>query len=295
MFIRRAYAYNLRPVVGGIALFCAIWALIGDPVQIGAFRSATIDKHYEANKLAAFAVVLGIMYAVVTGIESFGVLTALSQRLWMARTYAFLSVGSALVVIAAAFMRVITHFILKNELINECTDIATGKIAVYEYGFWGPVFETQLTESEANSYCKGNWNHDSSVEIILLLVEMFLALFFCTLSFAYYHQLSDPTSVANLTRRPGPAQPPPAPARDFDEGPGAGGFPAHYNPPYLGYDAPPDAPGPYGGAKPPTYSEEDVATYGGYGTGPGAKAEDPFADFDEPGKPGARRQQSEFV
>lgn len=87
----------------------------------------------EANKLAAFAVVLGIMYAVVTGIESFGVLTALSvrctqptrmrrrltcvralqQRLWMARTYAFLSVGSALVVIAAAFMRVITHFILK--------------------------------------------------------------------------------------------------------------------------------------------------------------------------------------
>ena len=120
-----------------------------------------------------------------------------------------------------------------------------------------------------------------------------LAAFFCSLSFAYFHQLSDPTSAANLTRRPGPGQaPPPPPARAFDDGPGAG-FPAHYNPPYLGYDAPPEAPGPYGGAKPPTYSEEDVATYGGYDAG--AKPADPFADFDEPGKPGARRQQSEFV
>lgn len=34
----------------------------------------------EANKLALFAVVLGIMYAVVTGIETFGVLTAVSVR-----------------------------------------------------------------------------------------------------------------------------------------------------------------------------------------------------------------------
>lgn len=119
-----------------------------------------------------------------------------------------------------------------------------------------------------------------------------LAAFFCSLSFAYYHQLADPTSAANLTRRPGPSQPPlPPPTRDFDE-PGAG-FPTHYNPPYLGYDAPPDAPA-YGGAKPPTYSEEDVATYGGYGAS--AKPEDPFADFDdEPSKPGVRRQQSEFV
>ena len=89
----------------------------------------------EANKLALFAVVLGIMYAVVTGIETFGVLTAVSvrrtqwfdcalvsfidvqQRLWMARTYAFLSVGSALVVVAAAFMRVITHFVLKVRIV----------------------------------------------------------------------------------------------------------------------------------------------------------------------------------
>ena len=100
-------------------------------------------------------------------------------------------------------------------------------------------------------------------------------------------------SAANVTRRPGPGQaPPPPPPGVFDDGPSAG-FPAHYNPPYLGYDAPPEAPEPYGGAKPPTYSEEDVATYGGYGTG--AKPADPFADFDEPGKPGVRRQQSEFV
>ena len=95
----------------------------------------------------------------------------------------------------------------------------------------------------------------------------------------------------------------PVPQRAFDDAP-AQGFPAHYNPPYLGYDAPPEEHPippydaakedlPYGGAKPPTYSEEDVATYGGYDAG--AKPADPFADFDEHGKPGARRQQSEFV
>ncbi|TFY57787.1 hypothetical protein EVJ58_g6812 [Rhodofomes roseus] len=197
--------------------------------------AVTADKHYEANKLATFAVVLGIIYAVVTGIEAFGVMAAISQRLWMARIYALLSVGSALAAVAAGFMRVIVHFTLKNDLINECTRIATGDVVVYEYGFWGPTFDTKLSAGQANDYCKGIWSHDSAVEIISLIIEMLLAAFFCMLSFAYYHQLLDPTSAANVTRRPGPAAVPP---RDFDDGAGAQGFPSHYNPPYLGYDAP---------------------------------------------------------
>ncbi|KAH9829211.1 uncharacterized protein C8Q71DRAFT_728201 [Rhodofomes roseus] len=276
MVLRRAYAYNLRPVVGAVALIAAIWSLL----------AVTADKHYEANKLATFAVVLGIIYAVVTGIEAFGVMAAISQRLWMARIYALLSVGSALAAVAAGFMRVIVHFTLK------------------EYGFWGPTFDTKLSAGQANDYCKGIWSHDSAVEIISLIIEMLLAAFFCMLSFAYYHQLLDPTSAANVTRRPGPAAVPP---RDFDDGAGAGaqGFPSHYNPPYLGYDAPAphavppydEADGakgdlPYGGAKPPMYSEDDIATYGRYG----AKAADPFADFDE-GKPRreATGERGEFV
>ncbi|KAH9934196.1 uncharacterized protein B0H18DRAFT_979904 [Fomitopsis serialis] len=253
MVLRRAYAYNLRPVVGAVALFCAI----------GAFRSVTTDKH------------------------SFGVMTAISQRPWMARIYALLSVGSALAVVAAAFMRVIAHFTLK------------------EYGFWGPSFETKLDGPEAASYCNNLWHHDSAVEIISLIIEMLLAAFFSSLSFAYYHQLLDPTSAANVTRRPGPG-PAPAPQRDFDDGPGAGAdYPSHYNPPYLGYDAPPAIPPydetdgpkgdlPYGGAKPPMYSEDDIATYGGYDAG--AKTADPFADFDT-GKPRreATGERGEFV
>jgi len=305
MVLRRAYAYNLRPVVGAVALFCAIWSLIE---CIGAFRSVTTDKHHDASKIATFAVVLGIIYAVVTGIEAFGVMIAISQRSWMARIYALLSVGSALAVVAAAFLRVIVHFTLKNDLINECTQIVTGDTLVYEYGFWGPSFETKLDGPEAATYCNNLWHHDSAVEIITLIIEMLLAALFSSLSFAYYHQLLDPTSAANVTRRPGPG-PAPVPQRDFDDGAGAdAGYPSHYNPPYLGYDAQPaphavpsydevDGPKgdfPYGGAKPPMYSEDDIATYGGYDAG--AKTADPFADFDA-GKPRreATGERGEFV
>ncbi|KZT64462.1 hypothetical protein DAEQUDRAFT_608980 [Daedalea quercina L-15889] len=300
MILQRAYAYNLRPVVGVTALISAIWSLIA---CIGSFRSVTIDKDYDANKLASFGVVLGIIYAIVTGIETFGLLTAMSQRLPMARMYALLSVGSALAVVGAGFLRVIVHFTLKSALINECTQIAKGDVVVYEYGFWGPVFETKLNAQEAASYCNGVWSHDSAVEIISLIVEILLAGFFCSLAFAYYHQLLDPRSTANVTRRPGPAMP--VPQRAFDDGP-VQGFPAHYAPPYLGYDAPPeehaDAPygaakadEPYGGAKPPMYSEDDIATYGAYGDDAGAKAGDPFADFDAEGRGPRTGERGEFV
>ena len=113
------------------------------------------------------------------------------------------------------------------------------------------------------------------------------------IAFAYYQQVQDPTSAANVSRAPAPA---------------GEGYPDHYNRPY---DADPYAPyDPSTGAAPsyqPTYAPPPgpppAASDVGYGVGMGADADkkdremrrddesemtkfdDPFADFDEPHLP----------
>lgn len=280
--ILRAYNSNLRPVVIIFALLSAVWALLS---TISAFRTLSADKSQGFPKLGTFAIVLGSIYAGVCGIEVFGIATAALQRLWMARIYAILSVVSAFAVVGSALMRVVIHFILKNDLITECINIAKGDMVYYQFGFWGPTFETKLNEQEATTYCNNNWSHDSFVEIISLIIELLIAAFFSSIAFAYYHQLSDPTSAANVTRAP------PAVSRGHDDD--ESGYPSHYNPPYLSYDAPQYAPPPgpppedseyddgaklYGGAKPPMYmqSEDDLGTYGE----DKQSKSDPFADFE---------------
>ena len=153
--------------------------------------------------------------------------------------------------------------------------------------------------------CSNAWNRDSLNEIIGLIFEirMFIpptsnshvltfvlppsvfSIFFTIISWAYYHQVRDPLSAANVQRAPV----------------GAGAHPDHYNRPYdaEGF-APTYAPynanaGPYqpSYAPPPGPPPSDM----GYGVGMGAKErdmkdndsevtkfDDPFADFDGPSK-----------
>lgn len=284
--ILRAYNANLRPVVIVVALLSAVWSLFS---CISAFQTLHTDKSQGYPKLGTFAIVLGSIYAVTCGIEIFGVTAASLQRMWMARLYALLTVVSALAIVGAGLIRVIVHFMLKNELIDECTKIAKGDTVIEQFGFWGPTFETKLNQSEANTYCHNTWSHDSFVEIISFIIEIFITAFFSSLAFAYSHQLHDPASPANVTRAP--VTEPLRPSGGEDA------YPSHYNPPYLAYNAPQYAPPPgappahdgyddddgaklYGGAKPPLYSEDDLGTLGKgstYGAGAGT---DPFADFD---------------
>ncbi|KAF9806045.1 hypothetical protein IEO21_08816 [Rhodonia placenta] len=109
--------------------------------------------------------------------------------MWMARLYALLTVVSALAIVGAGLIRVIVHFMLKNELIDECTKIAKGDTVIEQFGFWGPTFETKLNQSEANTCethpvlasavrlrphadCHNTWSHDSFVEIISFIIEI---------------------------------------------------------------------------------------------------------------------------
>lgn len=107
---------------------------------------------------------------------------------------------------------------------------------------------------------------------------------FSLFSYAYYRQLLDPTSAANVVRAPIRAPP--------------SGFPSHYNPAYnasvpsLGYQYGPYGQQPYGQFAPPPGPPPPMdAADGkppGYASGPGygyeiddKAKENPFADFDE--------------
>ena len=118
------------------------------------------------------------------------------------------------------------------------------------------------------------------------------------IAWAYYHQVLDPTSAANVSR---------APANFAPGAPGPYPYPDHYNRPYDteagAYNNAPYAPYPSYDQPQPQYAPPPGPppshTEMGYGVGMGAKErgvkgdnesdmtkfEDPFADFDGPSKP----------
>ncbi|EED81552.1 predicted protein [Postia placenta Mad-698-R] len=149
--ILRAYNANLRPVVIVVALLSAVWSLFSCVVLALFAHHLSLCVVEGYPKLGTFAIVLGSVYAATCGIEIFGVTAASLQRMRMARLYALLTVVSALAIVGAGLIRVIVHFMLKNELIDECTKIAKGDTVIEQFGFWGPTFETKLNQSEANT------------------------------------------------------------------------------------------------------------------------------------------------
>ncbi|THH17979.1 hypothetical protein EW146_g2924 [Bondarzewia mesenterica] len=244
------------------------------------FFNAGTDKHEGYPKIATYAIVLGAMYIAVAIIEFFGVAAAGLQRLALARMYAFLSVLSALIVVVAGFVQVVVHFVMKSELISECTTLTTGENVDFSWGLFGPRAHDTLTGDEANNWCTDAWNHDSWSDIVTLIIAIIVMGIFASVAFSYYHQLLDPTSPANAFR---------APANNLGAGAGA-----YYNPPYasslphLGYNDQSQYPPPPG--PPPHFHEPEddgkLPEYaaGGYGVGmtgdDAKKGDDPFADFE---------------
>ncbi|KAI0634316.1 hypothetical protein C8Q77DRAFT_1217519 [Trametes polyzona] len=271
--VTRVYSSSLRPVV-----------------IIPSFQDINEDKANGQPKFAVFDIVLGTIYAAACAIEVFGIVAALMQRLALVRIYAMLSLVGSLAVVAAGFLRVVIHFAFKSGLIDECKKIATGEGIDIRFGIWFHHFKEKLTPEEAQNFCNSAWNRDSLREILFLIFEIIFSIFFTLIAFAYYQQVLDPTSAANVSRTPAPA---------------AEGYPDHYNRPY---DSDPYAT-PYGAAPsyqayaPPPGPPPPAA---GYGVGMGmdmdmgkdskdakdrddasevTKFDDPFADFDAPSMP----------
>ncbi|KAI0705422.1 hypothetical protein C8Q76DRAFT_750854 [Earliella scabrosa] len=287
--VTRVYRNSLRPVVIVLGCVVAIWALIW---AIPSFQDINDDREHGQPKFAIFDIVFGSVYTFACVCAVFGVIAATMQRLPLIRIYAWLSTVISVVVVGAAFMRVIIHFVHKDGLLRECEAVAQGEGVEFRFGIWGPRVRDNLSPEEARIFCDRAWNRDSLNEILFLIFEIIFSIFFTMVSFAYYHQVRDPTSPANLSRTPVTVAPvyPDHYNRPYDAGPG-------YAPQYAPY--PPYNAGPQplqaNFAPPPGPPPTDM----GYGVGVGAtkdremrdddsevtKFEDPFADFDGPSKP----------
>lgn len=129
--------------------------------------------------------------------------------------------------------------------------------------------------------CSAAWSRESFSEIIWLFVASILAFLFASVAYSYYRQLLDPTSVANMERRPNAATHAVPPAHYAP--PYAGGYGGQYGGGYGGYEgygqgpyAPPRGPPPM-----PVYDGAKLPEYDGNGIGGPEKErdlKDPFGD-----------------
>lgn len=263
------------------AFLSAIYSLFS---AIGNFRSISIDRGQNESKLATFSLVMGILFITVFAFELFGIAATITQRHALVRIYTFLSFATVLIATGGGLLDVVVHFTMKNDIITECTNLVTGdNVVYYPFGFFGPLSHTVIDSQDANDWCHSAWDHDSWADIVELLILIFISTMFSLFTFAYYRQLLDPTSAANVVRTPVRAPP--------------SGYPSHYNPAYdasvpsLGYQyGPGQQPVPYGQYAPPPGPPPtkggadskfgDAPSYG-YDIDDNAK-ENPFADFDEP-------------
>ncbi|KIK93685.1 hypothetical protein PAXRUDRAFT_828724 [Paxillus rubicundulus Ve08.2h10] len=269
-YVMRYYGRNLRPVVLGTSILSALWALAW---YVSSFKDLKLDQNSNYPMLAPLAIAQGVMYAVACGFQSFGVTAAVLQRFTLVKMYAFLCALSTLLIIAIGFMRVITHFTFKSDLIAECSAIAQNGTVGSVFGIWGENPSSPLDAAQAAEYCNDEWNHDSWIEIIVLLIEIVLGLLFTSIAFAYYRQSLDPTSPINAAR---------APSNQVR----MDGYPTQYSAPYdttayMPSYEPPEGPPPFDG-KPPDYKR---GSYYSYGETRDTKEDDPFSDYDGPSVP----------
>jgi len=280
---------NLRSFVMLFAFLTAIYSFFS---AIGNFRSISTDRSDLQSKLSTVSLVLGILFISVFAFQAFGIVATITQRLQRVRIYAFLSFATVLILTGGGILDVVVLYTMKSNIISECEQLLNGdNLVFYPFGFFGPVSHSVVNQQEATEWCTDQWNHDSWAGIIALLLWIFVSAAFSVFSYAYYRQLLDPTSAANVVR---------APVRGA-----TAGFPSHYNPAYdasvpsLGYQygpgqqsyAPPPGPPPFMGVsdgKPPGYA--------GYGYEVDDKAkENPFADFDKPVRKASGSQEEHDV
>ncbi|KAG1792011.1 uncharacterized protein HD556DRAFT_1482795 [Suillus plorans] len=287
-FVNRIYGRSLRPIVLAFAVMGAIWALawtVGDWLPVDSYpklaRRLHLSKSYKLiktvgayPKLAPLAIVQGVIYSVALAIETFGIYSLLTQRAWMVRMYAFSTAIAGLLVVGVGFMRSITHFTYKGELLDECISVSMNGEVDTAFGIWGSNPNT-MDQALATSYCNDEWNHDSWTEILATIFEIILCLLFTSAAFGYYRQVVDPTSPANALRAPSNQA-----RMDL--------FPPHYNrpydPEYQPAYAPPLGPPP-SDAKPPDYSYAGGEYLGHAYEKDDKKDDDPFSDYEGPSVP----------
>jgi hypothetical protein len=269
-YVSRMTKKSLRSAVIPLALSGAAFTLAS---AISLFQELGTDRGQHQKRLATFAIVLGSLYMGAFVIFVFGIAAAATKRLALIRIFSFLSVVVAVIVVASGLIRTIVHFMLKSDLIAECTTVAQGGNVDFRWGIWNDDSGDHLTAQEAANFCKDAWNHDSFAEIVWLIGEIILMTLFAVISFSYAQQ---ETAIAEGAKR---ERLPPSYNPAYTAGPGyAMGDEGNANLPDLAYNQsyapPPGPPPPFDRSLPSYGDEEDDKTMV-------KDSEDPFADFED--------------
>jgi hypothetical protein len=131
------------------------------------FLLSAHDFHPDNLKhLAPIALALGVVYGAVAVTQIFGFVAAQTQKLPLIRTYSFLAILGGVGIAATGFIEVVTHFIFRTDLINECADINDGGVVFFVcpymatqaacsdtanqgWGFFGPSRSETLNAAQA--------------------------------------------------------------------------------------------------------------------------------------------------
>ncbi|KAH9464026.1 hypothetical protein Pst134EA_002447 [Puccinia striiformis f. sp. tritici] len=182
--VNRAYPKPLRPVVLFTTVVSLIWSLV---LGVKFFQDRAEDS--ETRRMKVFDAILSVFFFVVAGLEVFGILAVLSSKILLARLYFFVSGLAAFLIFSAELTRLIAHFVVKNDLIDDCRSALTGAKAETLNGAIASIDAT-----EASRLCEGDWQRGIWWDLGWLVLTSCLALLFTGLVGAYYHQLLDPSS-----------------------------------------------------------------------------------------------------
>jgi len=192
----RYFRANLRPVVIGIGIVGAVYALIWGG---SSFSNLNSDKSQNLGQLVPFDIALGAAYMAVAAIELFGIWGAIRQSLSIIRLYAMLSLVVSVISFGAEILRLVVHFKFKGPMITQCEN------AVQSDSNNSDIFGNHRTHGpspqDAIDFCNDAWSHRTFSDIAWLIISLICSLVFASIAFSYYRQLLDPTSGVARTRQ----------------------------------------------------------------------------------------------
>jgi len=196
-FFQKLYRANWRKAVITVALLNAIRFLLS---ASNAFQDAIVDHVVHHDGLGQMSLIICILYTVVSMVEIFGVICIFTRRLSLARAYTYLSFVSALFVLVAGVIAAVMFFGFAEEIILECTSLATqGKLHLRSTFQGEPWPIKRLAPKKAYRLCLIAWSRESTFQASSLFVCTLLPTALCVfIIYTYYRQVTDPTHKACL-------------------------------------------------------------------------------------------------
>jgi len=246
-FVRRYYNRSLRPIL----LTLTSTAIVAGALWCAAsFRNRGNDRRINP-KLPTFDLVFGVIFAVLTVFELIGLHAAWGRRVTLMRVYSLLSVISVLAIVAVQILEIVTDFMFKNDLINECIREVTSSNTSDCSGYW--CTDSPMTQTDGNHYCRHQWTKITLGDFAWLIIAFFCSTLFSYIAFAYLHELraiGRPLNAQRYAMQDYPAEydgsdnrypPPPGPPPPLEDLYDNASKPPDYEPASPGYRYEPEA------------------------------------------------------